>query len=36
MLELNLLFPWLREKWDQEWSEAYKLLKEDSWEFQII
>lgn len=22
MLELNLLFPWLREKWDQEWREA--------------
>lgn len=36
MLEPNLVLPWLREERDQEWREAYKLVEEDSWEFQVI
>lgn len=36
MLELNLLFPWLREKWAREWREAEKLFQENSWEFRVI
>lgn len=36
MREPNLVLPWLQEKWDQERREAYKLVEEDSWEFQVI